>query len=107
MHLNIPAHLAELEQRDRLRREAGLPPTNRAYELARLRRLLEAEAEAAWAAWEPDLRCRVEDRLLARKRRRSGDPNWKPAGMLKGLSFENDVRELMVRIYRRRQGRRP
>ncbi len=46
MHLNIPAHLAEIETRNRLRRECGLPPLDRAYELRRLRALLEEEWRA-------------------------------------------------------------
>ncbi|SRR6266516_4679887 len=107
MHLNIPAHLAEIETRNRLRRECGLPPLDRAYELRRLRALLEEEWRAEFLAWRPELRCRVRDKLLARERRRRGNPNWVPSGMLSGggMAFELAVNRTMCRLWQMREWR--
>jgi hypothetical protein len=102
----IGRFLTELEQRQQFRREVGLPPLDRAHELERLRRLIEERRRAAFDAWEPELRRRVEDKLLARCRRRRSDPTWVPAGMIKGLDFGLGVEETMLRIWRMR-GRRP
>ncbi len=52
--LSLPpacARLTEIEQRQKLRAECKLPPLDRTYELARLRRLLEMERKLTFDAW--------------------------------------------------------
>jgi hypothetical protein len=100
MHLNIPAQLTEIDQRNALRRECKLPPLDRTYEIQRLRRLLELEWNAAF--WEPELCRRIEEKHLARERRRRGNPSWVPAGMIKGMDFGRGVEKTLDRIYRMR-----
>jgi hypothetical protein len=107
MHLNIPAQLALIAQRNALRRECGLPRLDQAYELNRLRALLELEWQATFDTWAETtgLRHRVEEKHLARERRRRSDPAWVPSGMIKGLEFGHGVEKTLDRLYRTR-GRR-
>jgi hypothetical protein len=50
-------------------------------------------------------RKRVYEKMLARLRRRCGDPDWAPTGMLSGggLWFGAQVDEQMRKLYRRPQ----
>jgi hypothetical protein len=47
----------------------------------------------------------VETRLLAKIRRKSGNPYWRPTGVLSGggLSFHVRVRKVMKRLYWQRK----
>jgi hypothetical protein len=107
MHLNIPSQLASIAQRNALRHECGLPPLDRTYEIYRLRRLLELEYEAAFDAWAEStgLRRQVEEKHLARQRRRRDDPHWVPSGMIRRMDFGLEVEKTLCRLYKIRRRR--
>jgi hypothetical protein len=108
MNINLPARLQEIEERDRLRRSVGLPRLDRSYEYARLRNILRLERATAFGNWcrdNPELCERGEAKVLARARRKRGDPSWRPTGYLSGggLDFGLRVQRLLRRVYRRGQ----
>jgi hypothetical protein len=72
----------EVERRNRLRREFGLPPVELQPELDRVRRVRECRAFQQWM--RSPLRYRVEQKLLQRQRRRRNDSTWRPTGFLSG-----------------------
>src|SRR5262245_16113016 len=78
--------LREIAERNRIRHEAGLPLLSVAKELRRMKQTADAHDFKTFA---DALRNRLHEKMLARVRRRHGDPNWAPTGMLSGggLSF--------------------
>ncbi len=66
-----------------------------------LRRIKNAEAYANFAKFSEALRKRVQQKMLARTRRRIGDPKWKPAGMISGMAFEYEVSRELRKVYER------
>ena len=93
--------IAEIEERNLLRGEAQLPPLSLNDEIRRLRRV-HHENQFENFMMGP-LREIVESRLLAKMRRKLGDPQWKPSGLLSGggLAFNIGVRKVMKRLYGR------
>ncbi|MEH2564089.1 hypothetical protein [Bradyrhizobium sp. AZCC 2289] len=73
---------AAVEQRNLIRRQAGLPPVDLQRELDRIRQAQERWAFEQWM--QSPLRFRVEQKMLQRIRRRPNNPSWKPTGMLSG-----------------------
>lgn len=96
--------IAKVEERNRLRREAGLPLLSVATEV---RKRYEAKQEAKRKAdferfvLTSPLRAGIEDELLAEERLARNDPNWKPTGMLAGggLAFDLVVRDRLREHY--------
>ena len=74
--------LAEIETRNKFRREYGLPPVDVQQELERARQVREREKFEQWM--QSPLRYRVEQKLLLRIRRQRSNPTWTPTGMLSG-----------------------
>jgi hypothetical protein len=91
--------------RNAIRAEAKLPLVDIALKLAQAARIEQAAAFDNWAEQNRELRRRIEAKVLARARRKRGDPNWWPSGYLSGggLSFGLVVRKVLKRIYRMRQ----
>src|ERR1700738_3867414 len=77
--------ISEVEGRNRLRKEFGLPPVELQPELDRIRRVRECRAFQQWM--QSPLRYRVEQKLLQRQRRQRNDPTWRPTGFLSGGGF--------------------
>src|SRR3954454_17374702 len=94
----------ELERRNRLRREFGLPPVELQPELDRIRQVRECRAFQQWM--QSPLRYRVEQKLLQRQRRRGNDPTWRPTGFLSGggwafhAKLVEQMRKLRTRLSR-------
>lgn len=92
--------VAEIEARNRFRKEAQLPPLSVDDEIRRLRcAYQEKQFENFMASPQRDI---VESRLLARMRRELGNPHWRPTGFLSGggYAFNVRVRKVMKRLYR-------
>jgi hypothetical protein len=91
---------AEIEKRNRLRREAQLPPLSLDDEIRRLK-CAHQEKQFENFMVSP-LRDIAESRLLARMRRKLGNPHWRPTGFLSGggYAFNVRVRKVMKRLYR-------
>jgi hypothetical protein len=96
---------AETERRNALRSDARLPRLSSAGELDEARRKHErAEFERLMRS---PLRARVEEKMLARVRRRRNDPSYVPTGMLSGgglvfyAAVRGQMRRLFPRLYRR------
>ncbi len=100
--LNVSAvtvsRLAEIIERNNLRKEVGLPLLSIPKEL---RRIKTAEAYAKFAKFSEIFRKRVQEKMLARIRHRIGDPNWKPNGMMAGMGFEYEVSREVRKPYGR------
>jgi hypothetical protein len=96
----------EVEERNRIRAEAKLPPL---LEAAELRHLYEAQCEREFEQFfrTSPLRKRIEAKLLNRQRRLRGEPEWKPTGILSdgGWAFHAWTRKVMRRIWRMRNRR--
>jgi hypothetical protein len=90
--------LREIAERNRVRQEAGLPLLSVPKELRRMKEAAEAEKFRNFAEAH---RRRVYEKMLARDRRRRGDPRWAPTGMLSGggLWFGARVDEQLRKLY--------
>jgi hypothetical protein len=95
--------LREIAERNVIRQEAGLPLLSAPKEL---RRMKEAADTEELRKFSDAHRKRVHDKMLARIRRRYGDPAWSPTGMLSGggLWFGTQVDEQMRKLYGRTTG---
>jgi hypothetical protein len=94
--------LQEIAERNSIRQEARLPLLSVPKELRRMKAAADAEKFRKFANTH---RKRVYEKMLARLRRRCGDPDWAPTGMLSGggLWFGAQVDEQMRKLYRRPQ----
>jgi hypothetical protein len=81
--LDIEKNRLEVQERNRTRVEAKLPPVSVASELRRLYEV-QRQTEFEYFFLTTPLRKRVEQKLLNRARRLREDPNWKPSGVLSG-----------------------
>jgi hypothetical protein len=92
--------LREIAQRNRIRQEAGLPLLLAPKELRRMKEAADAEKFRKYADAH---RKRVYAKTLARARRRSGDLNWTPTGMLSGggMLFGAKVDRQLRKLYGR------
>jgi hypothetical protein len=90
--------LAEIESRNELRRQAGLPLVSVVQEWRRLKTI---ESAQDFANFVERFRSRMQEKVLARIRRRQGDAQWKPQGAFQGMAFQNDVSARMKRLYER------
>lgn len=95
----------EIEGRNQIRRQAGLPPVVHSHEYARMRQFQnEQEFEQLM---QSQLRYRVEAKLLSRTRRRINNPAWVPTGMLSGggwafhVALTKQMRKLAKRLVTR------
>jgi hypothetical protein len=92
--------LREIAERNSIRQEAGLPLLSVPKEL---RRMKEAANLDKFRAFAEANRTRVFAKMLGRVRRRCGDPNWTPTGVLSGggLCFAGHVDRQLRTLYRR------
>jgi hypothetical protein len=104
--LDIGKARAEIEERNRIREEAQLPPIPVAAELRKLYQLHRKNEFEHFFQTSP-LRTRVERKLLQVARRMRNDPDWIPTGVLSGgrLGFYIWTRKLIKRIWRMQQAR--
>ena len=77
--------ISEIEARNRLRREAQLPPLSLDDEARRLRCALQEKQFENFMVGP--LREIVESRLLAKMRRKLGDPQWRPTGFCRAADM--------------------
>ena len=95
---------AEVESRNRLRKEAGLPPVELQQELDRIDQA--RERRSFEQLMQSPLRHRVEQKLLLRLRRRLNNPTWTPTGVLSGggwafqVALVKHMRRLVERLTR-------
>jgi hypothetical protein len=91
--------LREIAERNCIRQDAGLPLLSVAKEL---RRMKEA-ADTDFRKFADAHRKRLYNKMLARARRRCGDPNWTPTGMLSagGIWFNIQVERQTRKLYGR------
>jgi hypothetical protein len=73
--------LREIAERNRIREEAGLPILSVPKELRRMKEAVDTEKFGNFGHAHRE---RVYDKMLRQERRRRGDPNWTPTGMLSG-----------------------
>src|ERR1700730_4764509 len=94
----------EIEERNRIRREAKLPLLS---VVAELRRLYEVQRKNEFEQFflTSPFRKRIEQNLLDRGRRLREEPGWRPSGMLSGggWAFYIRTRKIMRRVWRMRQ----
>jgi hypothetical protein len=92
--------ITEIDERNRLRLEAGLPLLSVASEVRKIYEARRARDFEHFVETSP-LRKQIEDELLAHKRLARRDPEWKPTGMLSGggWAFYVEVRERLRRHY--------
>ncbi len=99
--LDIDKARLEIEERNRIRAEAKLPPVSITAEL---RRLYEVHRQNEFEQFfqSSPIRQRLEQKLLNRGRRLRGEPDWIPTGMLSGggWAFHAHIRTVMKRIWR-------
>jgi hypothetical protein len=90
--------LREIAERNDVRQEAGLPLLSVPKELRRMKEAADAEKFKNFADAH---RGRIHQKMLARVRRRCGDPRWTPTGMLSGsgLWFDARVDEQLTKLY--------
>lgn len=95
---------AAVKNRNRLRKQFGLPPVELQQELDRIRRVRECRAFQQWM--QSPLRYRVEQKLLQRRRRQRNDPTWRPTGFLSGggFGFHGDLVKQMRKLRARLGG---
>jgi hypothetical protein len=95
-----PAYLRlrEIAERNRIRQDAGLPLLSVPKELRRMKEAADTEKFIKFADAHRE---RVYNKMLARARRRCGDPNWDPTGMLGGMWFNSQVERQARKLYRR------
>ncbi len=101
MSFDKQAARAEIEKRNLIRAEARLPLLSIFGEMEKLTRNYN---ETRWQAFlNSPLRIRVYEKMLARERRRRGNPAFTPTGMLSGggWSFSIRVERQMEKLYRR------
>ncbi len=92
------SRIAEITERNNLRKDVGLPLLSIPKEL---RRIKAAEAYAKFAKFSEVFRKRVRDKMLARVRRRCGDPDWVPKRMMAGMGFEYEVSREVRKLWER------
>ena len=90
--------LREIAERNRARKEAGLPLVSVPKELRRMKEVADTEKFRKFAEAH---RGRIYQKMLARVRRRCGDPQWAPTGVLSGggLWFGARVDEQLTKLY--------
>jgi hypothetical protein len=90
----------EIEERNRIRVEANLPPVSVPAELRRLYEVQRKKDFEQFFQTSP-LRRRAEQKLLDRIRRLREEPDWKPTGFLSGGGwvFYHLTRKLMRRMW--------
>jgi hypothetical protein len=90
----------QIAERNRIRREAGLPLLSVSKELRRMKEVADTERFREFADAH---RKTVYIKMLARMRRRCGVPNWAPTGMLSGggMCFAAQVEKQIRKLYRR------
>ena len=93
--------LREIAERNSIRQEAGLPLLSVPKELRRMKEAANAEKFRAFADAN---RKRVYAKLLGQVRRRFGEPNWTPSGVLSGggVWFSAQVDQQLRKLYRRK-----
>ena len=93
--------LVEVEGRNTLRKQFGLPPVELQRELDRIH--VVREARSFQDLMQSLLRYRVEKKLLQRFRRRRKNPAWTPTGFLSGggLVFHTMLIKQMRRLRER------
>jgi hypothetical protein len=93
--------LREIAERNSIRQEAGLPLLSVPKELRRMKEAADAEKFRAFVEAN---RKRVYAKMHRRMRRRSGDSNWTPSGVLSGggLWFSAQVDRQLRALYRRK-----
>ena len=92
--------ITEINERNRLRLEAGLPSLSVAQEVRKIYEARRAQDFEHFVETTP-LRGEIADELLARQRLARHDPDWKPTGMLSGggWAFYLEVRRRLRRHY--------
>ena len=101
MSFDKQAARAEIEKRNLIRADARLPLLSIFGEMEKLTRNYN---ETRWQAFlNSPLRIRVYEKMLARERRRRGNPAFTPTGMLSGggWSFSIRVERQMEKLFRR------
>lgn len=88
----------EINVRNLLRQECGLPLLSVAAEWRRMKNLEAAQAYARFANRYQD---RIIAKVLARIRRQRGDENWTPRGFFGGMGLQNEVNQRLRRLYAR------
>jgi len=91
-------HIAKIEQRNILRKESDLPLLSIPKEL---RRLMTVETAERYENFSAAFRNRVRQKKLLQIRRRKGDPEWRPVGMIEGIGFEAEVSTALKKLYGR------
>ena len=91
---------AEVFDRNLIRAAAKLPVLSVEEQLERMKTAYDQHRFEEFM--RSPLRDIVEQKLLARMRRRGGDPEWLPTGFLSGggYLFYVRVRKIMIRVYR-------
>jgi hypothetical protein len=86
--------LAEIDKRNLLRREAGLPLLSVVVEL---RRMHQQKAEAVFNAYYELHAPAVLQQILRRVREETKNPHWKP-NFLTGMAIANEMRCKLIKM---------
>jgi hypothetical protein len=98
----------EVEARNKLRAEAGLPLVSVGREVEKLHAAELWQDYRAWVDRNPDLLARIEAEELERERRERYDPAWEPRALLNGAgAFGSKVQDRMLSLWKaQRQARK-
>lgn len=88
---NTAHRLLEIERRNAMRQEAGLPLLPVAREWRRIKRWEDAQAFEQFAAVHAQA---VLDCILKLRREAEGNPNWRPSFM-ECMAYQNQVRKIL------------
>ncbi len=94
----------EVEDRNQLRAEVGLPVVSVAREVQKLHAAELWQDYRAWVDRNPDLLARIEAEELERERRERYDPTWDPRALLNGAgAFGSKVQDRMLSLWKAHQ----
>jgi hypothetical protein len=96
-YVGVASHIAEVERRNLLRKEFGLPLLSVPKEI---RRIKTAQAIQSFATFSEKYRSRLVEKMLAKMRRQRSKADWRPVGMIEGFHFEDQVSRRLRRLYK-------
>jgi hypothetical protein len=94
----------EVQARNKLRAETGLPLVSVAKEVRKLHAAELWQDYRTWVDRNPDLLASIEAEELERERRERYDPTWEPRALLNGAgAFGSKVQDRMLSLWKAQQ----
>jgi hypothetical protein len=106
MHMSLPIRtkeelIKEVEARNKLRGEAGLPLVSVPKEVEKISKAELYRDFCDWCEANQDLRDKIAEEVLATFCEERGDPTWVPRGLLNGAgAYGSQIQERMRQIWK-------